>query len=83
MFFINWVLHEPRFGGYTEQYASLEDDAGLENNGAYVIPWGMLRLDVDCPRKDIVKAMTPEEDDGLGYNKNLWEWCEEKWKPFV
>ena len=56
----------------------MADDTGLENNGAYVIPWGMLRLDVDCPRKDIVKAMTPEEDDGLGYDKNLWEWCEEK-----
>jgi hypothetical protein len=83
MFSINFVLYVPNFGGYTELYADLSPDIGLENNGAYVIPWGRIRLDEDCPRKDIIKAMTPEEKGGLGYGKKLWELCEEQWKPFV
>lgn len=83
MFFVKRVLHEPVFGAYTELYAGLSKDITLENNGAYVIPWGRVRRDEECPRKDIIKAMTPEEDGGLGYGKKLWEWCELKWKPFV
>lgn len=83
MFFLNRLLHEAKFGGYTELYAGLSPDITLENNGAYIIPWGRVRPDKDCPRKDIVKAITPEEDGGLGYSKKLWDWCEHQWKPFV
>ena len=83
MFFIGPLLHEPRFGGYTELYAGLSPDITLENNGSYVIPWGRLRPDKGCPRKDILNAMTPEEDGGLGYGKKFWEWCELKWKQFI
>jgi len=83
MFFIGPVLHDPKFGGYTELYAGLSNDIGLENNGAYVIPWGRIRTDDKCPRKDMLKAMAPEEEGGLGYGKKLWEFSEEKWKPFL
>lgn len=83
MFFIAPLLHEPTFGGYTELYVGLSLDITLEKNGAYVIPWGRLRPDEACPRKDIIHAMAPEEQGGLGYTKKLWEWCELKWKPFV
>jgi NAD(P)-dependent dehydrogenase (short-subunit alcohol dehydrogenase family) len=83
MFFVTPLLQDAKFGGYTELYAGLSPDITLENNGAYVIPWGRLRLDKDCPRKDIINALTPEEDGGLGYTKKLWEWCELQWKPFV
>ncbi|KAF3394887.1 hypothetical protein DPV78_009128 [Talaromyces pinophilus] len=34
-------------------------------------------------RKDIIKAMTPEEDGGLGCGKRFWDWCEEQWEPVV
>ncbi|KAN0119570.1 NAD(P)-binding protein [Hyaloscypha variabilis] len=83
MFFVRHVLHDPRFGAYTELYAGLSGEVGLQNNGAYVIPWGRVRGDEACPRKDILHAMLPEKDGGLGYGTKLWEWCEEKWKPFV
>jgi NAD(P)-dependent dehydrogenase (short-subunit alcohol dehydrogenase family) len=83
MFFVKHVLHEPRFGAYTELHAGLSRDITLENNGAYVIPWGRLRPDEGCPRKDILNAMTAEEESGLGYAEKLWDWCELKWKPFV
>lgn len=83
MFFIAPILHEPKFGAYTEMYAGLSPNITLDNNGAYVIPWGRLRPDSGCPRKDILNAMAPEEEGGLGYPKKLWEYCESKWKPFI
>ncbi|PQE03635.1 short-chain dehydrogenase protein [Rutstroemia sp. NJR-2017a BBW] len=73
------LLSEPKFGAYTNLYAGFSTDITLENNGAYVIPWGRLRDDKNCPRKDIIKAMTDEEKGGLGYPKTLWEYCEAKW----
>jgi NAD(P)-dependent dehydrogenase (short-subunit alcohol dehydrogenase family) len=83
MFFIKHVLYEPKFGAYTELYAGLSEDITKERNGAYVIPWGRVRPDEGCPRKDILNAMRSEEEGGLGYAEKLWEWCELKWKPFL
>ncbi|KAK1621737.1 hypothetical protein BDP81DRAFT_411827 [Colletotrichum phormii] len=83
MFFINRLLYETKFGAYTELYAGLSSDISLANNGAYVIPWGRIRVDEDIPRKDIVKALKPETEGGLGYATKFWDWCEEQWKPFV
>ncbi|PQE14664.1 short-chain dehydrogenase protein [Rutstroemia sp. NJR-2017a BVV2] len=78
-FFVNLLLSEPKFGAYTNLYAGFSGDITLENNGAYVIPWGRLRDNKNCPRKDIIKAMTDEDKGGLGYPRKLWEYCEAKW----
>jgi len=83
MFFIAPLLNEPKFGDYTELYAGLSPDITLENNGAYVIPWGRTRPDEACPWRDIITAMITEKYGGLGYTKKLWEWYELKWKPCV
>ncbi|KFY49848.1 hypothetical protein V495_00425 [Pseudogymnoascus sp. VKM F-4514 (FW-929)] len=83
MLFIKPMLHEPRFGGYTELFAGLSPEVTLQQNGAYVIPWGRIQEDEECSRKDIVEAMTPKEEGGFGYDGRLWEWCEEQWTPFV
>ena len=83
MFFISPLPHEAKFGAYTELYAGLSPEITLEKNGSYVIPWGGIRPDKDCPRRDIITAMASTEDGGLGYPTRLWEWCEEQWKPFV
>ncbi|KAJ5852217.1 uncharacterized protein N7529_011602 [Penicillium soppii] len=83
MFLISPLLHEARFGAYTGLYAGLSSDISLENNGAYIIPWGRIREDKDCPRKDILKAMLPLEEGGLGYSAKLWQWCEEQWKQYL
>ncbi|KAJ5758444.1 hypothetical protein N7520_005600 [Penicillium odoratum] len=71
MFFISPLLREAKFGAYTELYAGLSSEITLENNGGYIIPWGRIRRDEDCPRRDIVAAMTPAEDGGLGYPRRL------------
>ncbi|KAK1637091.1 hypothetical protein BDP81DRAFT_460685 [Colletotrichum phormii] len=67
MFFINPLLYDAKFGGYTELFAGLSSEISLENNGVYVITWGRIRPDSDCPRKDIINALKPEADGGLGY----------------
>ncbi|KAI1178914.1 hypothetical protein F4777DRAFT_40280 [Nemania sp. FL0916] len=77
------MLHDPEFGGYTELYAGLSPDLTMEHNGTYIIPWGRRRPDEEITRKDILKAMAPESEGGLGHAKKLWEWCEEQWKPYV
>ncbi|KAI8948656.1 hypothetical protein F4801DRAFT_556059 [Xylaria longipes] len=83
-FIVNaFMLHDPEFGAYTELYAGLSPELKIEHNGTYVIPWGRRRPDSEITRKDILKAMAPESEGGLGHAKKLWEWCEEQWKPHV
>ncbi|KAI0467448.1 hypothetical protein F4859DRAFT_244838 [Xylaria cf. heliscus] len=77
------MLHDPEFGAYTELFAGLSPELKIEHNGTYVIPWGRRRPDNEITRKDILKAMAPESEGGLGHAKKFWEWCEEQWKPHV
>lgn len=79
MVVLNRLLHEPKMGAYTGLYAGLSAEIGMEDNGAYVIPWGRIRSDEECPRKDIIGAMKREEEGGLGYPGRLWQWCESQW----
>lgn len=44
------LLHEAKFGAYTELYTGLSSEITLEKNGAYIISWGRIRPDEDCPR---------------------------------
>lgn len=81
MLFMNRILKETRLGAYTGLWAGLAPDVG--KNGSYVLPWGRVRLDEDTLRQDIIKALTTEEDGGLGYGKRFWEWCEQQWEPVV
>ncbi|KAJ5682196.1 hypothetical protein N7462_005361 [Penicillium macrosclerotiorum] len=83
MLFVNPLLHEVKLGAYTELYAGLSPELSQDANNAYVIPWGRVRAEETCPRKDIIYAMTPTEQGGQGYGTKLWEWCEQQWKPFV
>ncbi|KAL6921217.1 hypothetical protein FSST1_005243 [Fusarium sambucinum] len=83
MFLMKAFLHDPKLGAYTELYSGLSPDITSENNGCYVIPWGRIRSDDDCPRRDIIRAMTPQSAGGLGYTGKFWDWCERQWQPFV
>jgi NAD(P)-dependent dehydrogenase (short-subunit alcohol dehydrogenase family) len=80
---IQRILYEPKFGAYTGLYAGLSPELTLQNNGAYVVPWGKIRPDSECPRTDLISAMNTEENGGLGCSQKLWDWCEEQWKPYV
>jgi hypothetical protein len=43
------LLHEAKFGAYTELYAGLSSEITLEKNGAYIIPWGRTQNRVGYP----------------------------------
>ncbi len=77
------VLNDTVFGAYTELYGGLSPDITAKDNGGYVYPWGRIQPNDSLSRQDILKAMTSEEEGGLGYGKKLWEWCEEQWKPHI
>ncbi|KAJ5948840.1 hypothetical protein N7454_002147 [Penicillium verhagenii] len=83
MCFIRPLRHEAKFGAHTELYAGISPEITLKKNGAYVIPWGRIRPDKNCPRRDIITAMASNEDGGLGYPTRFWEWCEGSGNPVL
>ncbi|KAM0811765.1 putative Ketoreductase (KR) domain-containing protein [Seiridium cardinale] len=74
------MLYPAELGALTELFAGLSPSIMQGNNGIYVIPWGRTRLDEETIRQDILTAAKSEEEGGLGYGRNLWEWCEAHWK---
>ncbi|KUI68538.1 hypothetical protein VM1G_04307 [Cytospora mali] len=68
-------LYDPRFGGYTELYAGFSPDITLENNGAYILPFGRVQPEEQIGRPDILAKLKAEEDN-LG--ENFWRWCEDQ-----
>lgn len=76
------LLRETKLGAYTQLYAGLSPDIGLDNNGVYIIPYGRIQNDEDRWRQDIVKEMKGKEEGGQGGATRLWEWCEEKMMPY-
>lgn len=84
MMFMNaFVLQDTVYGAYTELYAGLSEEVGLENNGTYVIPWGRVSVEEKIPRKDLVRALRTEGEGGLGYGEKFWRWCEGQWGKLV
>ncbi|KAK2764628.1 putative short-chain dehydrogenase [Colletotrichum kahawae] len=83
MMILGPLMYETKLGGCTELYAGLSSEVSLETSGCYVIPFGRIRADADCPRKHLINAMKAEDEGGLGYAARFWDWREEKWKPFV
>lgn len=69
------LLYSAEMAARTVLYAALSDDLGLDNNGAYVIPWGRIHPQVAPKLKN---AMKLKEDGGSGLAKEFWDFCEEK-----
>lgn len=74
------LLHPPKLGAYTELYAGLSDDFGMEDVGGFVIPWGRKH---PAPRQDLLKCMRTKDEGGTGLAKEFVEWCEEQIAPFL
>ncbi|GAM35992.1 hypothetical protein TCE0_018f04740 [Talaromyces pinophilus] len=73
------LLHSAELAAHTVLYAALSDDLTLDNNGAYVIPWGRIHDQV-APK--LATAMRLKEDGGTGLAKEFWEFCDEKTRDF-
>lgn len=79
-----FVLSETKMGAYTELFAALAPEVTEKKwNGAYIIPFGQLRENDACHRKDLIKALKPVEEGGLGYPTKFWEWCETKSRAYL
>ncbi|TRX95677.1 hypothetical protein FHL15_003231 [Xylaria flabelliformis] len=79
MFVFNtFMLYDAKLAAFTQLYGGLSPDITLEDNGIYIIPWGRIRRSQSM-RSDILKAILPEENGGLGYGTKLWEWCDRQW----
>jgi retinol dehydrogenase 12 len=62
------LLYDARFGALTELYAGFSDVVGLENNGAYLIPWGRVG--------EIAEHITKGMENGSG--TRLWDLLEKE-----
>ncbi|KAL9057478.1 MAG: hypothetical protein Q9162_002315 [Coniocarpon cinnabarinum] len=74
------LLHDAKLGAYSELWAGLSLDVKRENGGGYVIPWGRWH---PSPRKDLLHAIKPAADGGLGNAQHFWEWCNGNTKSFA
>lgn len=76
MAFMNMTLASPRMGAYTMLYAGLSPEVGLDNNGAYILPFGRIMTKY-TGYADIPGAIKQ------GKAKEFWEWCERAYTPYV
>ncbi|KAH0427458.1 short-chain dehydrogenase [Colletotrichum camelliae] len=74
MMILGPLMYETKMGGCTELYSGLSSEVSLETSGCYVIPFGRIRADADCPRKDLINAMKAEDEGGLGLVAAIWAW---------
>ena len=68
------ILYDAKFGAYTMLYAGFSPDVTLDNNGAYIWPWGKLQPNA---RADIHQAIAD------GKATEFWDWCEAKYQLHV
>lgn len=73
---LNMTFSAPLMGAYTMLYAGLCDEIGLENNGAYILPFGRIQ-EKSTGIADVPGAIKQ------GKAKVFWEWCEKVYAPFV
>lgn len=68
------LLYDTRYGALTELYAGFTPDISLENNGAYVIPWGR----IGALRADIEEGIASR-----GTGQKLWDLLQKETDPYV
>lgn len=79
--YLAWpLLYETRFGAGTVLFAGFSTEIALENNGAYVIPWGRVATSL---KAGLAEAMELQENGGTGVAKEFWDYCEEKTRDYA
>ena len=73
------LLYPARMGAYTELWAGLAEEVGMESGGGYVVPWGRVH---PGPRQDLVDAVRGRDEGGTGRAEEFAAWCEEQVKEF-
>jgi NAD(P)-dependent dehydrogenase (short-subunit alcohol dehydrogenase family) len=73
------MMFHARFGAYTELWAGLTEDIGLDDQGVYVAPWGRRHPGEHELLKNGVKS---KDEGGTGLASECWEFCEEVVKAY-
>jgi retinol dehydrogenase 12 len=68
------IFKGPKYGAYTELYASLSDSV---ENGGYYVPWGRPGVAPDHLNKSLESA-----NGKLSVADQFYEWCEKEVSPF-
>jgi NAD(P)-dependent dehydrogenase (short-subunit alcohol dehydrogenase family) len=74
------IMHEPKFGAYTELWVGLSTEVTCDDGGRYGVPWGGWHPD---PRKDVLESLKSKQDGGTGLAAEFWDWCETQTKEFA
>lgn len=75
-----WTYLQPVAKGvYGPMFAGWSADIGLDNNGAWVIPWGRLSK----VRSDIQPHLKRKSQGGGGDAERFWAWCERETKDYI
>ena len=74
------LLYSAELGACTELWAGLSPQLTIEENGAYVIPWG--KLHPGPIRQDLVDALKNPDQGGTGRSGEFRLWCEKQLMPF-
>lgn len=72
-FMVSPLLYQAKMGAYTELWAGLSEDLGIDDGGKYVMPWGRLH---PSPREDLLAALKTRENGGTGVAALFVEYCE-------
>ncbi len=73
------LLYSAKMGAYTELWAGLSEDLGIEDGGKYVLPWGRLH---PSPRPELLALLKTQEDEGTGVAALFMEYCEKQTAGF-
>ncbi|KAI1434879.1 short-chain dehydrogenase [Xylaria sp. CBS 124048] len=65
-------------GAYTQLFAAISKDVGMETSGGWIVPWGR----IEPIRKDLADGAKSEKDGGTGIGRKFWEWSEQQTKAF-
>ena len=66
------MFKEPKYGAYTELFASLSPDITSKKNGAFIIPWGRFGQIPDHIQQSIDK----------GKSASFYNWCDQETKEY-
>jgi len=73
------LLYDAKMGAYTELWAGLSEELGIEDGGKYVLPWGRVH---PSPRPDLLAALKTKEDGGTGVAALFVDYCENQTAEF-
>ncbi|KAI1768204.1 retinol dehydrogenase 12 [Hypoxylon sp. FL1150] len=78
-FSMKFIEHDPIYGAYTELFGGLSREIALEQNNAWICPWGSIQP----LREDIAQACRIPEQGGTGNAVRFWEWTAAQVESYI